>query len=118
MYINEIPYYIFRSLLFTVIIETAIGIIIGIRNRKDILNVILVNVITNPFVTVIPITLNLYVSVYARRVSLLILEVLVLITEALIYKKVLNYKKINWFIISLILNASSFGIGELINNFL
>ena len=118
MYVSEIPYYIVRSLLFTVIIETVIGIIIGIRNKKDILNVVLVNIITNPFVTIIPITLNLYVSVYARRISLIILEILVLITEALIYKKVLNYKKINWFIVSLILNVSSFGIGELINNFL
>ena len=118
MLINEIPYYVLRSLIITVIIELLVAIIIGFRNKKDLINVLLVNLITNPFVTLIPITINIYVSLFARNISLIILEILVLITEALIYKKVLSYKKINWFFISLILNASSFGIGEVINRFL
>lgn len=118
MYINEIPYYIIRALVLTIIIELVVGIIIGIRNKKDILNVILVNMITNPFVTIVPVTLNIYVSVQARTIALYILEVIVLFTEGLIYKKVLNYKKINWLLISLILNFASFGIGEIINRFM
>ena len=118
MLISEIPYYILRALILTIIIETIIGIIIGIRNKKDILNVVLVNMITNPFVTIVPVTLNIYVSLQARNISLYILEVLVLFTEGLIYKKVLNYKKINWLLISLILNLASFGIGEIINRFM
>ena len=118
MYINEIPYYIIRALILTIMIETIVGIIIGIRNKKDILNVILVNMITNPFVTIVPITLNIYVSVQARTIALYILEVVVLFTEGLIYKKVLSYKKINWLLISLILNFASFSIGEIINRFM
>ena len=118
MYINEIPYYIIRALILTIVIETIIGFIIGIRNKKDILNVILVNMITNPFVTIVPITLNIYVSVQARTTALYILEVVVLFTEGLIYKKVLNYKKINWLLISFILNFASFSIGEIINRFM
>ena len=61
---------------------------------------------------------NIYVSIYARNVSLITLEVLTLFIEGIIYKFVLEYKKINWLLISLILNASSFGIGELINKFI
>ena len=118
MMINEIPYYIVRSLILTVIIEVLVALIIGIRGKKDILNVILVNLITNPIVNVTIITINIYVGLLARNITLYILEILVLLIEALIYRKVLNYKKINWFLVSLILNLSSFGIGELINHFI
>ena len=117
MMLHEIPYYIIRSLVLTIIIEVVIGIIIGIRNKKDILNVVLVNMITNPIVNVIPITLNVYVSLRARNISIYILEILVLFTEGLIYKKVLDYKKLNYFLISLILNLSSYGIGIILNSF-
>lgn len=118
MWINKVPYYVLRSLIFTVIIEVVVALIIGIRKKKDITNVVLVNLITNPFVTLIPITLNIYVSLDARNISLIILEIIVLFTEALIYKFVLEYKKLHWFLVSLILNLSSFGIGEIINKFL
>ena len=118
MTINEVPYYIVRSLILTVIIEVVIGIILGIRNKKDIINIALVNIITNPIVNITTISLNIYVSLHARNVSLYVLEVLVLFIEGFIYKKVLEYKKINYFLISLILNASSFGIGILLNSFI
>jgi len=117
MLINEIPYYIARSLILTIIIEVSIAFLIGIRKKKDILNVILVNMITNPVVNIIPICLNVYVSLYARNISLIILEIIVLFLEGIIYKFVLEYKKINWLLISLILNAASFGIGEVLNYF-
>ena len=116
MTIHQIPYYILRSLILTIIIEVVIAIIIGIRNKKDILNVILVNMITNPIVNVVPIMLNIYVSLKARNISIYILEVLVFFTEGLIYKMVLNYKKLNYFLISFILNLSSYGIGLILNS--
>ena len=115
MLINEIPYYIARSLILTIVIEVSIAFLIGIRKRRDLLNVFLVNMLTNPVVSIIPITLNVYVSLYARNISLIILEIIVLFLEGFIYKFVLEYKKINWFLISLILNACSFGIGEVLN---
>lgn len=114
MMINEIPYYIARSLILTIIIEIAVGIIIGIRDKKDILNVALVNMITNPIVNIVPILLNIYVSLKARNISLYTLEILTFFTEGLIYMKVLRYKKLNYFLISFILNVSSYGIGLLI----
>ena len=117
MTVHEIPFFVFRSLILTIIIEVIAGIIIGIRNKKDILNIILVNIITNPIVNIVPICLNIYIGLKARNISLYTLEVVVLITEGLIYKKVLDYKKINPFIISLILNLSSYGVGIILNSF-
>ena len=60
MLINELPKLMLRSLICTIIIELLVSIILGIRNKKDILNVILVNIITNPLVAVIPVYFNFF----------------------------------------------------------
>lgn len=118
MTIDEMPYRMIICLLCTILIETGIAIIIGIRNKKDILNVVLVNVLTNPLVASIPVYFNVWYSLEARNISLCILEVLTLFTEGFIYSKVLSYKKIKPLLISIILNASSYLIGEVINYFI
>lgn len=118
MLINELPKLMLRSLICTIIIELVVSIILGIRNKKDILNVILVNIITNPLVAVIPVYFNFFYSLKMRNIALIILEILTLIFEGYIYKKYLNFKKLNPFLISLILNCGSYFIGEVINRFL
>ena len=115
MRLNDLPMIMVRCLLCTIIIETLIAIIIGIRDKKDILNVILVNIITNPIVVTIPVYFNVRFGLLERNISLYILEILALVVEGFIYLKTLKYKKINGFIISLILNLSSYLIGEVIN---
>lgn len=115
MKISKIPILMVRCLTCTIIIELVIALIIGIRNKKDITNVILVNVITNPLVAIIPVYFNIFYSLKMRHIALIILEILTLIFEGIIYKKYLNYKKINPFIISFILNFSSYFIGNIIN---
>lgn len=115
MLINEIPYYMARAVILTVIIETCVSFIIGIINKKDLLNIILVNIMTNPSVNSITIFLNFYFGVFSRNVGLVILEILAVISEGFVYKKYLNFKKINPYVLSLILNSSSYFIGEIIN---
>ena len=115
MLINEIPYYMARAVILTVIIETCVSFIIGIKNKKDLLNIILVNIMTNPLVNSITIFLNFYFGIFSRNVGLVILEILALISEGFVYKKYLNFKKINPYVLSLILNCSSYFIGEIIN---
>lgn len=117
MSLNNIPFIMIRCLVLTIIIELLLALILGVRNKKDIINVILVNVITNPIVVMTPIILYLNFGSLISKISLLILEVLTVLVEGLIYKKVLEYKKINWFLLSLILNVTSFIIGEVINYF-
>lgn len=104
-----------KCLVFTIIIEIIVGLLIGIREKKDILNILLVNVLTNPLVVSIPIYVLVKYGYNEQIISLVILEVLTVIVEGFIYLKTFNYKKINPFIISLILNLSSYLIGEIIN---
>lgn len=111
----DIPAIMIRCLVCTVIIECIIAFIIGIRNKKDFLNVILVNCITNPIVVTVPLYFNIRYGIIERRVALLILEILTIICEGFIYKKILKFKKINPYIISIVLNAGSYFIGEIIN---
>ena len=115
MLINDLPIMMLKCLILTIIIEIIVSIILKIKNKKDILNIILVNCITNPLVTSIPVYFNINFGLLERNISLLILEILTLFIEGFIYKKVLNYKKINPYLISLILNMSSYLIGKIIN---
>ena len=118
MDINDIPEIMLRSLLFTIIIETLVALIIGIRNKKDIINILLVNLLTNPIVTSIPIVFNVYFGILSRNIVLYTLEILTFLIEGIIYFKTIKYRKINPFLISLILNLSSYFIGELLNKYL
>ncbi len=114
MNLNDLPKYMLICLLLTIIFEVVIGLIIGIRNKKDILNIILVNMLTNPLVTSIPTALLFYFSPLVGNISLVILEILTVIVEGFIYKKVFMYKRINPYLISIILNGCSYLLGLIV----
>ena len=107
-----------RSLVITLIDEIFIAIILKIKDKKDLLNILLVNLLTNPLLNAIIIYINVFYSIKARNISLIFLEIFVVFIEGFIYKKVLKYKKINCYLLSLILNFSSYILGTIINNFL
>ena len=114
MRLYELPYYMVKCLILTILIETVIAFILGYR-KKDLLNVILVNIVTNPIVTTIPVYFNVKYGVFERNIALLVLEITTLFTEGFIYLKCIERKKINPFILSLLLNLSSYGLGLIIN---
>jgi hypothetical protein len=115
--ISELPYILIKSLLITEFLEILIAVILGIRNKEDILNIFLVNVITNPPLVSIMIYLNLRFFYNDNTIYLILLEVIAFIIEGTIYIKVLRNKRINGFILSLILNCASFILGNLIDIF-
>ena len=115
MRINDLPFIMIRSLVLTLIIELIVALIIKVRDKKDLINVILVNLLTNPIVVSLPILIYINYLGNSQRISLIILEVLTLFVEGFVYSKVLNYKKTNPYLISLILNCSSYFLGEIIN---
>ena len=117
MFIEDLPIIMVRCLIITIVIEVACGLILGVRDKKDILNIILVNIMTNPVVVSVPVLVLLLYGTTARWITLAILEVLTVIVEGLVYFKFFKYKKINGFLVSLILNLASYGIGELLNRF-
>ena len=48
-----------RNLLLTIIIELAISLILGIKEKKDINNIIIINCITNPILNIILLIINI-----------------------------------------------------------
>ncbi len=114
MLISELPKYMIFCLVATIVIELCVALILGVKKRKDLLNVILVNIVTNPIVVTVPVYFNYVYGLQARNIVLYILEILTVIVEGFIYKKVLDYKKINPFILALILNISSYVSGLII----
>ncbi len=111
MRINDLPLIMVRCLILTIIIEVVISLLFKVKNKKDLLNVVLVNVLTNPLVVSLPIFMLFRYGLLAKYISLAVLEILAVIVEGLIYSKVLEYRKINPYLLSLILNSCSYLIG-------
>ena len=109
--ITTLPQIIIRCLLTTIAVELIIALLLGIKNKVDLINIILVNILTNPVVVVIPMYFNLQYGLVGRNICLYILEILAVIVEGFIYFKYFDYKKINPFLISLILNVCSYLVG-------
>ena len=104
------------SLFSTTLIEVICSYLFKIRNKKDIINIILVNIMTNPLLVTILIYINIMFGLKYRNILVYPLEILVVLIEGLVYKKYLSYKKINPFVLSLVLNSLSYILGLLINN--
>lgn len=100
------------SLLLTILVESIIAAICGVRGKYNYITLALINIITNPVVV--------YCVNIARifklneMLLLIILEILVVIVEGYLYKKYLNFKKINPYILALIINFTSWTIGNII----
>ena len=113
-------YDLIYSLFLTIIIEVMVSFLLGIKSKKDILIVILVNICTNPVLVYITnctlLFSNLNMKIY--YITVMIMEFGVIITESLLYKKYLKYKDKSPLTISLINNTISYGIGFLISNIL
>ncbi len=115
MILSDLPWIMLKCLLCTIVIEVLFAFIFGIRDKKDIVNVILVNIVTNPIVVSVPVYVMIHYGMQARYVVLIILELLTVLSEGFIYYKVIKFKKINPFILALLLNLASYLIGEVIN---
>ena len=104
-------------LLATIIIEVTISFILKVRNKNDYINIVLVNIITNPLLVSITTFILYRFGLTWRRFSVIIFEIIVVFVEGYIYKKYINYNKIKPYMLSLILNVSSYLIGNVISNF-
>ena len=115
MRLEELPIIMVKCLLCTIMIEVGVSFLLKVRNKKDFLNIVLVNTLTNPIVVSLPFFILLKFGYAYYQKTFYILEILAFITEGFIYKKVLKYKKMNPYLLSIILNLSSYFIGEIIN---
>ena len=109
-----LPYTMIICLLITIFIEFIVALILKIFNKKDLINVILVNILTNPLLVSLLYLIFLKLGANAKIIFEIIMEIIVLFVEGTIYNKYFKYKKINPYLVSLILNASSYFIGGII----
>ena len=110
-----IPLMMLITLIVTIIIEIIVAVILKVKNKKDYINIILVNIITNPIVAIVPFYINIHYGVTYRNISLVLMEIWAVVLEGYLYKKYLQYGRINGYILSFILNVSSYLIGTIIN---
>ena len=85
--------------------------ILKIRKSKEFINIILVNVMTNPLVVSLGFVINIIGGIFYRRIFMIIIEILVVLIEGFIYKKCFILKPYR---LSFILNLSSYLIGFII----
>lgn len=102
-------------LVVTLFTEILMACILKTKNKKDYLNIILVNTLTNPLVVTIPFYINIKYGLKYRNLVLYILEILAVVLEGYIYQKYLTNKKMNPYLFSLILNISSYIVGLIVN---
>ena len=110
-------YSLIVSLVLTLILELTMSLILGIRSNDDIKVVILVNTLTNPIVVFIANILSIYGNFYLYQVIVNIMEILVVFIEYRLYKKYLDDYKKSPFVLSLLNNVFSYGMGLIINLF-
>lgn len=114
MTIEQLPLIMIRALTITIVIECLAAWILRVRNRHDLTVVVLVNLMTNPLV----VSIGAAVLVFAGRDMLmpatLAMEALVVIVECMVYSKTID-TECNAFVLSLVCNAASYMIGEILN---
>ena len=100
------------SLTLTIALETGFFLLIGKRNKKDLLLLLLVNVITNP-VVVLSFWLAVLYMDWNKYIILVLLELFAVLIEGYYYKKYgISFRRP--YIFSLCANMFSFWAGELI----
>ena len=95
-----------KPLLLTLVFELLIAFLLGLR-RKDLLLVFLVNLITNPLLSLLVGGMNTFLSAgQIQLVVYLLLEPLNVLSEAFLFQRYLNEKR-NGLLLSLLLNCGS-----------
>ena len=118
MRIEQLPILMMQYLLLTIVVEVLVAFLLGIRGKKNMVYVVLVNIITNPILNASIVYLEYQYGRDVRNLSLAIFEVVAFLVEGWIYFRCLDYKKKNGFFVSFILNVSSYLMGTIINSIL
>lgn len=112
-----IPFYMLRAFLLTILFETLLAFALGVRGKRNTAVIVLAQAVTNPPLVITLMIINLRCGFTFYCAAVAVLEFAALLTEGAIYKSVLDFKKINPFLLSLILNVFSFSAGQVINHF-
>ena len=96
-----------KPLFLTLLFECTAAFLLGIRNRKDQLLIILVNIITNPVLVLFSLLLMYHLGIgKAYLITYLIMEPIVVYVEYRFYREYLQTKK-DPLLLSVLLNVIS-----------
>lgn len=108
------------SLGLTIAVESSVCWVIGVRDGRHQLVVLLVNVLTNPAAVLTYYLISFAFAIDNRFIVQLPIEIVVIIVETMVYY---DYKKSGWnfkrpLLISVMANGISYGLGLLLNYFI
>ncbi|MCL2157273.1 MAG: hypothetical protein FWH54_04540 [Methanobrevibacter sp.] len=103
------------SLILTIIIELGVAIALGIRNKNDLLLVILVNTLTNPIVVYLANISMGFSPQFFHILVIAILEISAFLVEGFLLKKYLNTITVGPYQLSFLMNSVSFICGIIIS---
>ena len=96
-----------KPLILTILFECTTAYLYGIRKKKDLLLIFLVNVVTNPLLVLFSVFLMYHLGIeIAYMITYLILEPIVIYTEYRFYQAYLDCEK-HPFRLSVLLNIVS-----------
>lgn len=113
---TNLIYRLALALILTIIIELAVALAAGIRGRKNMECIALVNVITNPLFNYLLICYFFITRTAIRNEFILIAEMLIVIAEYHLLKNALRQTRSKVFILSLLMNCSSYMAGLIITS--
>ena len=104
------------SLGLTLLFELGLALLLGIRKKEDLIIVLLVNILTNPLAVYLCYLARIFLRDWYLAAELLT-ELLVFLTEGFIYSRFKTEgKRIrNGFLLSLVLNGTSYSAGLIIS---
>ena len=111
--ILKIIIFLLPPLLLTIAVECTVVFAL-FRNWNYSYFVLLLNVLTNPLLNFIMLLYFSYIGMGGYYILLYALEVVVVITEGLIFAKLTDLKTWKALLVSLLLNGCSYGAGLLI----
>jgi hypothetical protein len=99
------------ALLLTILIEVFVALIFGYKCKKEILSVILLNLITQPVLNYF-LLINSYFSLVSVTIQfILLLEIIVILVEWQLLVWTLQRKLKSLFVLSIVMNLASLTIG-------
>lgn len=112
--ISDLPWIMAYCLACTVAIEAGAAYVLGKRNLREQAVILLVNIMTNPLLVSVGFCILLFKGRTAYFAALAAMEAAVVFAEGLVYKKTLLTED-RPYMLSLVLNLSSFALGQVIN---
>ena len=102
------------ALVLTVVLEVLIAILFNYRKKSEISIIVLINIITNPLLNYLLAVNNYFNWLSVNIFILILLEIIVVMIEWLLLRYAIRKNPKKLFLLSLVMNATSFIVGLLL----